>query len=67
MYLAGGYDAIFCIGVGDTFSSQIEKLWNSWKEMSVGPLLSRESSKGYAIEQINNIPGLSKCLNVDKP
>ncbi|CAB5112754.1 unnamed protein product [Rhizophagus irregularis] len=32
---AGGYDAIFCIGLGNTFSSQIEKLWNSWEEMSV--------------------------------
>ncbi|CAG8597513.1 1925_t:CDS:2 [Rhizophagus irregularis] len=61
---AGGYDAIFCIGLGNTFSSQIEKLWNSWEEMSVGPLLSRESSKGYMIEQINNIPGLSECLNL---
>ncbi|RIA82680.1 phosphomevalonate kinase [Glomus cerebriforme] len=61
---AGGYDAIFCIGIGNSFSSQIEKLWNSWEEMSVGPLLSRESSKGYMIEQINNIPGLSKSLNV---
>ncbi|GBC09345.1 hypothetical protein RclHR1_08790006 [Rhizophagus clarus] len=61
---AGGYDAIFCIGLGNTFSSQIEKLWDSWEEMSVGPLLSRESSKGYMIEQINNIPGLSGCLNL---
>jgi len=33
--------------------------------MSVGPLLSRESSKGYEIEQINNVLGLSNSLNLE--
>ncbi|CAI2170126.1 17748_t:CDS:2 [Funneliformis geosporum] len=60
---AGGYDAIFCIGIGDAFNTRIEKLWNSWEEMSVGPLLSKESSKGYMIEQISEVSGLSKYLN----
>ncbi|CAG8733555.1 14145_t:CDS:2, partial [Funneliformis mosseae] len=60
---AGGYDAIFCIGMGNAFNTRIEKLWNSWEEMSVGPLLSKESSKGYMIEQISEVSGLSKYLN----
>ncbi|KAJ1946173.1 phosphomevalonate kinase [Kickxella alabastrina] len=43
---AGGYDAIFCITLGEAASSAVAELWLSWTEMSVGPLLANQASSG---------------------
>ncbi|CAG8729271.1 8683_t:CDS:2 [Racocetra persica] len=52
---AGGYDAIFCVGIGDNFVTQVETVWENWNEMSVGPLLTRESSDGFMKENLENV------------
>ncbi|CAG8556898.1 9532_t:CDS:2, partial [Dentiscutata heterogama] len=52
---AGGYDAIFCIGIGDNFVTQVENIWENWIEMSVGPLLTNESSEGFRKENLENV------------
>ncbi|CAG8571509.1 19814_t:CDS:2 [Cetraspora pellucida] len=59
---AGGYDAIFCVGIGDNFITQVETVWENWNEMSVGPLLTRESSDGFMKENLENVLGLKNCL-----
>jgi phosphomevalonate kinase len=40
---AGGFDAIFCITVGET--TAVETLWQSWSEVSVLPLLCHPISE----------------------
>ncbi|RIB21875.1 ribosomal protein S5 domain 2-type protein [Gigaspora rosea] len=61
---AGGYDAIFCIGIGDKFVTQVEKVWENWNEMSVGPLLTNESSEGFKKENLENVLGLKNFLEL---
>ncbi|CAG8610065.1 10733_t:CDS:2, partial [Scutellospora calospora] len=51
---AGGYDAIFCVGIEDNFITQVENIWENWSEMSVGPLLTSESSDGFMKESLDN-------------
>ncbi|CAG8499135.1 10957_t:CDS:2 [Acaulospora colombiana] len=55
---AGGYDAIFCIGIGTKFVEKVEDLWFNWEEMKVGPLLANESSEGLKVENLNDVKGL---------
>ncbi|PIA16980.1 Phosphomevalonate kinase, partial [Coemansia reversa NRRL 1564] len=40
---AGGYDAIFCIVLSKAAGDAVERLWSSWTEMSVGPLLAKQA------------------------
>ncbi|OZJ04641.1 hypothetical protein BZG36_02021 [Bifiguratus adelaidae] len=53
---AGGFDAIYCIVLSNEAMSEVQNLWAAWKELSVGPLLSREDSAGVTIELDSNIP-----------
>ncbi|KAI9504238.1 phosphomevalonate kinase [Coemansia spiralis] len=46
---AGGYDAIFCVTLGQDSSAAVESLWSSWKAMSVGPLLANQASSGVCV------------------
>ncbi|KAJ1962298.1 phosphomevalonate kinase [Dipsacomyces acuminosporus] len=46
---AGGYDAIFCITLGQGASRAVEQTWSQWTEMSVGPLLTNQASSGVRI------------------
>ncbi|KAJ2616254.1 phosphomevalonate kinase [Coemansia sp. RSA 1365] len=46
---AGGYDAIFCIVLSKAAGDAVERLWSSWAEMSVGPLLAKQASGGVTI------------------
>ncbi|KAJ2077047.1 phosphomevalonate kinase [Coemansia sp. RSA 988] len=46
---AGGYDAIFCIALSKAAGDAVERLWSSWTEMSVGPLLAKQASDGVSI------------------
>ncbi|KAI8324010.1 Phosphomevalonate kinase [Martensiomyces pterosporus] len=46
---AGGYDAIFCVTLGQDASRAVEQVWSQWTEMSVGPLLANQASSGVRI------------------
>ncbi|KAF8940917.1 Phosphomevalonate kinase [Dissophora ornata] len=43
---AGGFDAIFCIVLSEKSRKEVERVWSDFKEMSVGPLLCKESAEG---------------------
>ncbi|KAI9100430.1 Phosphomevalonate kinase [Phlyctochytrium arcticum] len=61
---AGGYDAIFCLVLSDTARENVQSKWNSWTELDVGPLLTKQSSAGlYRIEALNIIPGLESIID----
>ncbi|KAJ2721718.1 phosphomevalonate kinase [Coemansia sp. Benny D115] len=46
---AGGYDAIFCVALDRAASDAVARLWSSWSEMSVGPLLANQASSGVRL------------------
>jgi phosphomevalonate kinase len=70
---AGGYDAIYLLVVdvdapteggkaSDTIS-QVESLWQGWKELSVCPLTSRADAGGLKfIEDVGSVKGLRAIL-----
>ncbi|KAG9307252.1 hypothetical protein G9A89_017080 [Geosiphon pyriformis] len=55
---AGGFDAIFCIAISSDAINGLEKVWSSWKETPVTPLLTRAASKGFAKETLEQVAGL---------
>lgn len=59
---AGGYDAIFCIVLSNRSKHLVRKVWESWKELSVGPLLSHADSNGVTSVSLASVPGLSDIL-----
>ncbi|KAI8582284.1 hypothetical protein K450DRAFT_228231 [Umbelopsis ramanniana AG] len=59
---AGGYDAIFCITLSDEASAQVEEVWRTWTEMSVGPLLASEDSNGARVEELEKVNGLAEVV-----
>lgn len=59
---AGGYDAIFCIVLSNQSKQDVRKVWGSWKELSVGPLLSQADSNGVTSVSLNSVPGLANIL-----
>ncbi|KAI8048454.1 Phosphomevalonate kinase [Thamnidium elegans] len=60
---AGGYDAIFCIVLSNHSKQLVRKVWESWKELSVGPLLSHADSNGVTSVSLATVPGLSDILS----
>lgn len=50
---AGGYDAIFCIVISQDAKAQVHSLWQSWKELNVGPLLAQADDKGMELLLLN--------------
>ncbi|CAG8565348.1 9509_t:CDS:2 [Ambispora gerdemannii] len=59
---AGGFDAIFCITISQAAIDGIERVWNTWEEMSVAPLLTRASSKGFIKENLDDHARLKAFL-----
>ncbi|KAK9760542.1 phosphomevalonate kinase, partial [Basidiobolus ranarum] len=47
---AGGFDAIFCLVLSESVKSEVYKVWQDWKEMSVSPLLTEKSTIGLNVE-----------------
>ncbi|CEG81497.1 hypothetical protein RMATCC62417_15694 [Rhizopus microsporus] len=60
---AGGYDAIFCIVLSDAAKQEVRKVWQSWKELNVGPLLSQADSNGITCPKLNEVPGLFNVIS----
>ena len=61
--IAGGYDAIVCIVLSDKAKQDVRGVWESWKELSVGPLLSQADSHGVTCVELEAVPGLSAVLS----
>ncbi|KAI9490158.1 ribosomal protein S5 domain 2-type protein [Zychaea mexicana] len=59
---AGGYDAIYCIVLSEKAKESVRKVWSSWTEMSVGPLLAQADNKGIAKASVNSVNGLARFL-----
>ncbi|KAF9098824.1 phosphomevalonate kinase [Mortierella sp. AM989] len=51
---AGGFDAIFCIVLSDESRKAVENVWSNFKEMSVGPLLCKESVDGGLVVELGH-------------
>ncbi|KAG0000475.1 phosphomevalonate kinase [Entomortierella chlamydospora] len=49
---AGGFDAIFCIVLSDDSRKSVERVWSNFTEMSVGPLLCKESVEGGLVVEL---------------
>ncbi|KAJ1735353.1 phosphomevalonate kinase [Coemansia biformis] len=64
---AGGYDAIFCVVLGQGASDAVERLWSGWAEMSVGPLLARQASGGVCLHGPDLYPDLVAGLVLPPP
>jgi phosphomevalonate kinase len=48
--------------ISERAKRDVRALWKSWKELSVGPLLSEADSNGITSPQTNQIPGLSRFI-----
>ncbi|KAI8139296.1 Phosphomevalonate kinase [Fennellomyces sp. T-0311] len=59
---AGGYDAIFCIVLSEQAKQTVRKVWSSWTEMSVGPLLAQADNKGITATTVESVNGLARFL-----
>ncbi|CDS10713.1 hypothetical protein LRAMOSA11199 [Lichtheimia ramosa] len=59
---AGGYDAIFCIVISQDAKAQVHSLWQSWKELNVGPLLAQADDKGMEAVALESVDGLARLL-----
>ncbi|KAJ2896956.1 phosphomevalonate kinase, partial [Coemansia aciculifera] len=59
---AGGYDAIFCVTLSPAASHAVERVWSSWEEMSVGPLLANQASSGVRTLDIAGYPEILSHL-----
>ncbi|ORX99251.1 Phosphomevalonate kinase [Basidiobolus meristosporus CBS 931.73] len=57
---AGGFDAIFCIALSDSVQSEVFRVWQDWKEMSVSPLLTEKSTLGVNVEE--HVEGLEDAI-----
>ena len=60
---AGGFDAVFFLVIDTPVVVQgVEEIWLEWKEMSVCPLLARQSDGGLRREEFGEVAGLSQAL-----
>ncbi|WRT70940.1 phosphomevalonate kinase [Kwoniella shivajii] len=60
---AGGYDALYLLVIDTpSVASRVDDLWSGWKEMSVCPLLARQSDEGLRIEKLDQVRGLKEAL-----
>ncbi|KAF7722584.1 phosphomevalonate kinase [Apophysomyces ossiformis] len=59
---AGGYDAIFCIVLSNEAKQKVRRVWSKWTELSTGPLLAREDSKGVTSVASDAVAGLLNVL-----
>ncbi|KAJ2788113.1 phosphomevalonate kinase [Coemansia interrupta] len=61
---AGGYDAIYCVTLGDTSGRLVQDLWAAWDEMSVGPLLANQASGGVRLLDPRMFPEATSALSL---
>lgn len=61
-FAAGGYDAIFCIVISEDAKLRVRSLWQSWKELNVGPLLAQADDKGMEAVALESVDGLARLL-----
>ncbi|WWC72827.1 phosphomevalonate kinase [Kwoniella pini CBS 10737] len=60
---AGGYDALFLLIVDSpSVVARVDDLWSNWQEMSVCPLLAKQSDGGLRVEDVNAVKGLEQAL-----
>ncbi|KAG0361390.1 phosphomevalonate kinase [Gamsiella multidivaricata] len=59
---AGGFDAIFCIVLSEESRKGVESVWSNFKEMSVGPLLCKESAEGGLLLELSQDHGNNKPI-----
>lgn len=57
-FLAGGYDAIFCIVLSKEAKENVRKLWTGWTEMNVSSLLAQADDKGAMQVSIDTVKEL---------
>lgn len=65
-FQAGGFDAIFCIVLSDESRKGVEAVWSGFKEMSVGPLLCKESVEGGLLVESNDKPFSEQSATVQR-
>lgn len=59
---AGGFDAIFLLVIDEPVVVRgVEKIWEGWTEMSVCPLLARQSDGGLRSERLEGVEGLREA------
>ncbi|KAI9225922.1 MAG: Phosphomevalonate kinase [Piptocephalis tieghemiana] len=61
---AGGYDAIFCLGIGKNVARRLEELWSSWTDGQITPLTMIPSSENDEGSELGD-PGI-RCTYVDQ-
>jgi len=60
---AGGFDAIFLLVIDSAeVVKGVEDVWRGWKEMSVCPLLARQSDGGLRRERLEGVLGLRAAI-----
>ena len=60
---AGGYDATFLLVVDRPEVVQaVEDVWAKWEEMSVCPLMARQSDGGLRTEELERVEGLQDAM-----
>ncbi|KAJ1720483.1 phosphomevalonate kinase [Coemansia erecta] len=63
---AGGYDAIYCVTLGDAPGRAVAALWAAWSEMSVGPLLANQASGGVRLLDPRMFPEATSALSPEE-
>ncbi|KAI8366113.1 Phosphomevalonate kinase [Radiomyces spectabilis] len=59
---AGGFDAIFCIVLSEKAKESVYKLWETWQELNVCPLLCEADSRGIQTVDTTSVPKLAKVF-----
>ncbi|KAJ2376361.1 phosphomevalonate kinase [Coemansia sp. RSA 2607] len=59
---AGGYDAIYCVVLGDKAAREVGDLWARWGEMRVAPLLAAQASGGVRLLDPQEFPEATSAL-----
>jgi phosphomevalonate kinase len=49
--------------LSDKAKQDVHQVWQSWKELNVGPLLSQADSHGVTSVKLDTVPGLSAVLS----
>ena len=47
---SGGYDAIFCLTIGDEAATKVQTFWTTYPDANVTPLVCREQASSTATD-----------------
>jgi len=61
---AGGFDAVFAIVMDQSKVEALERLWSSWKEMNVLPLVLQHDPNGIVKEK--EVPNVTELKSISK-